>query len=313
MENTVQNNQNFKNKKRKRFRPNKNKPIEYKPNCSNEIFNIKLEDLNFTENTYQALKNGGIVCLGQLAQRTMRDMYKIQKIGKKNCFEIRDRLKEYRLDFRQDETLSKDVNNQKQNNDKFNNNQKQNNQKNKDQKQTQNKTDNNSNQKNKDQNKKKENQHEDIKLKKVNDHMQKPKHVKFEYVAPPYTKITRSQKSGILTLDKKEIIPPMYDDIFFFSEGLAAFSTLIDEQEKYGYINEKNEIVIQPIYDIALSFSEGYASVCIDQMCGYIDKSGNKVTEFEFEKATSFEKGLARVKKDGKWGVIDKTFEVRWL
>lgn len=288
MENINQNKQqNFKNrKKRKRYHPIKNKSIDYKPNCSDEIFNIKIEDLDFTDKTYQALKLGGIVCLGQLAQRTMKDMYKIQKIGKHNCFEIRDKLRSFNLDFRQIEEKQEEV----KSNIKVNENK---------------------NFKNK--NEKKENFNEEIKLKKINDHMQKPNHKKFVYEAPPFTKITKSQKCGLLTLQRKEIIPPMYNDIFFFSEGLASFATIIDNEEKYGYINKNNEVIINPIYDIALSFSEGYASVTLGEKSGYIDKEGNKKTNLDFDIATSFESGSARVKKDGKWGIIDKNFDIRWI
>ena len=55
----------------------------------------------------------------------------------------------------------------------------------------------------------------------------------------------------------KILIPPIFDQVKDFSEGLAA----VKIGEKWGYINEKGEIVIKPEFDSALRFSQGLAPV----------------------------------------------------
>ena len=54
---------------------------------------------------------------------------------------------------------------------------------------------------------------------------------------------------------QKNVIPPVYDEVFSFKEGLA----LVELDEKCGFIDSENNVVIPFDYEAGLSFSEGFA------------------------------------------------------
>ena len=89
-------------------------------------------------------------------------------------------------------------------------------------------------------------------------------------------------------------IPPIYDLVFDFSEGLAVVSV----GGKWGYIDKTGEEVIPLIYDMAFEFSEGLAVVGNGEMFGYIDKTGAEALPFIYYRADSFSEGLAVVMPD---------------
>ena len=113
---------------------------------------------------------------------------------------------------------------------------------------------------------------------------------------------------GFMDKAGKLVIPPRYNDVQPFSEGLAAVML----EDKYGYIDRSGKMVIPPQFSDAGPFSEGLAAVQIDSTGdqeGYIDKSGKLViTGAEFSVARAFSEGLAAVQgKNEKYGFIDKT------
>lgn len=88
---------------------------------------------------------------------------------------------------------------------------------------------------------------------------------------------------GYCTPDKKIVIPPKYEHVLWFSEGLAAVA--------YGCYND--------CYDV------------YDGKWGYIDTKGNEVLPARYENAFPFYKGLAWVQtEDGVWQQINKNGEV---
>lgn len=125
-----------------------------------------------------------------------------------------------------------------------------------------------------------------------------------------WTKFSKGGKWGIKNLMGKEEIPPVYDEIFLFREGLACY----EKEGLFGYINTKNEVVIEPQFECAMSFSEGLACVTKDDKCGYINTSAETVIPFLYDAGTAFKDGSARVKLDGKWGRIttDLSAEIKW-
>lgn len=98
----------------------------------------------------------------------------------------------------------------------------------------------------------------------------------------------------------KTVIPPMYDEIFSFKEGLAS----VEIDGKCGYIDSENNVVIPLEYDLAMSFSEGLAMVARGEKCGYINKNNEVVIDFAYDAASPFEDGEAKVKKDGRWATL---------
>lgn len=107
----------------------------------------------------------------------------------------------------------------------------------------------------------------------------------------------------------KTVIPPMYDEVFCFKDGLAS----VEIGEKCGYIDCENNVVIPLDYDTAMSFSEGLASVVKGDKCGYINKNNEVILPFEYDAATQFENGEAKIKKDGKWGTITPDGKITWI
>jgi hypothetical protein len=114
-------------------------------------------------------------------------------------------------------------------------------------------------------------------------------------------------KMGFKDLTGKVVIPPQFDDVGYFSEGLAP----VRVGEKWGYIDKTGKIVIPPQYANAHSFWEGRAAVNIGSKWGYgkwgfIDKMGKMVIPPRYDYVGNFSEGLAWVAVDGKYGFIDQ-------
>ncbi len=140
-------------------------------------------------------------------------------------------------------------------------------------------------------------------------HYAPPEVKQFKPPYPPeeWRKVQRGTKWGFYD-GQKNVIPPVYDEVFSFKEGLA----LVELDEKCGFIDPENNVVIPFDYEAGLSFSEGFAMVVKGGQCGYINKENKIVIDFQFDAATPFEEGSAKVKKDGKWGQLEKDGSVKW-
>ena len=92
-----------------------------------------------------------------------------------------------------------------------------------------------------------------------------------------------------------------------FSDGLAAYSMVMNDGLLWGFLDATGKSLIKPTFKECGDFSEGMCAVRNDQkQFGYIDKTGKLVVPFQFEKAEAFEKGVAAVRVNRKWGLIDK-------
>lgn len=108
-----------------------------------------------------------------------------------------------------------------------------------------------------------------------------------------------------LALNCVEIVPPKYDGISEFYEGLA----VVKLNNKWGFIDKTGEEILPLIYDEASPFSDGLAVVRQGEKLFVIDKSGKEIFPIHYEAISSmgFREGLVVVKKDGKCGYMDKT------
>jgi hypothetical protein len=79
------------------------------------------------------------------------------------------------------------------------------------------------------------------------------------------------------------------------------------DKGKWGFANNQDKWVIPPKFDYVDSFSEGLAPVMVENKWGYIDTTGNIKIPFIFEEAFIFNNGLASVRIKDKYGSIDKT------
>ncbi len=114
---------------------------------------------------------------------------------------------------------------------------------------------------------------------------------------------------GFINSKGKWIVPPVYDDVSPFTDGMAA----IKQNKKWGYININGEVSIVPRYkERPSSFSDGIARVYMENEEVYIDRFGVKLFEKSFAIAKPFCAGVAFVKRHGekKWSLIDKGGEI---
>jgi outer membrane protein OmpA-like peptidoglycan-associated protein len=113
-----------------------------------------------------------------------------------------------------------------------------------------------------------------------------------------------SQKSA--SLDKVHVlIPPIYQDVKDFSEGMAA----VKNENKWGFVNKYGEIIIDLKYQDAKIFSEGLAAVKLSGKWGFIDAIGKVVIPFRYKEVKDFKEGIAAVNLDGFWGGVNQKGE----
>ena len=65
------------------------------------------------------------------------------------------------------------------------------------------------------------------------------------------------------------------------NQNLVPYSTY---DNKYGYKDDNGEIIIPPVYDDAYEFSEGLALVRSGSFYGYINESNTMIIPFKFIK-----------------------------
>jgi len=136
-----------------------------------------------------------------------------------------------------------------------------------------------------------------------------------EYLSEGLFCVRGEHNLEIINMYGESIVPPVYNLVRRFSEGLAAvYYRSALNTNKWGFINTSGEIVIRPVYDGAFAFSDGLAAVFnladADNdiwECGFIDKSGEIIIPFAYyDFAPYFHGGYAVILQDGKCGVIDR-------
>jgi len=95
------------------------------------------------------------------------------------------------------------------------------------------------------------------------------------------------------------------DAIESFHEGLAR----VQSDRLYGFADLKGRMVIPPQYEEAWFFREGCAPVVQGGKRFFIGRDGRPLTEKTYEDVQGFQEGLAAVKVGGKWGFINKRGE----
>ena len=97
------------------------------------------------------------------------------------------------------------------------------------------------------------------------------------------------------------IIPPKYDEVENFSEGLAA----VRLKNNFGYIDQNGKMVILAIYDRGYSFSNGYALVYFRTKPYIINRSGEILFEHHYRQLQPFHKQIIVTTQSGKRGIIN--------
>jgi serine/threonine protein kinase len=80
-----------------------------------------------------------------------------------------------------------------------------------------------------------------------------------------------------------------------------------DADGNYGFKDKDNKTVIMPAYDDVFEFSEGLAAVKVNGLWGYIDMKGNWVIKARYNKPGIFSEGRAKVEQEGNVMFINKS------
>lgn len=88
---------------------------------------------------------------------------------------------------------------------------------------------------------------------------------------------------GFVDQTGKLVIPLIYEEIWSFSDGLAAVSTVNENGFlKWGFVDKTGNMVIPAIYETVNDFSEGVAPVSNGEYWEYIDKTGKTAIPMQF-------------------------------
>ncbi|MGE5415393.1 MAG: WG repeat-containing protein [Acidobacteriota bacterium] len=142
-------------------------------------------------------------------------------------------------------------------------------------------------------------------------------------------------KGGFINQDGKMIIPPRFESVSQFSDGLALVSkngrygfidptgklvidykrrntgdfheglALISDQTQQYFINRQGKVALKLAGDYFGDFNESLAFFSQNGKYGYIDKTGKVVIKAQYESANKFCESLALVKLNNKYGYID--------
>ena len=115
-------------------------------------------------------------------------------------------------------------------------------------------------------------------------------------------------RTGLIDRDGNEVVPCIYDDVGFPSEGRV----LVVKNNRYGYTDLQGREVIDLQYLRAGSFSDGCAPVLviIDSFfsaCTFIDTLGRQLYPAVYENLLPFSCGYAPVLRYERWGLIDRS------
>jgi len=161
----------------------------------------------------------------------------------------------------------------------------------------------------------------------------------YQKVTDKYIKVEQNGYYGIITTDGKEIIPPIYDNVFGPSEnGLSLVEKngkkgvvdkfgkftykLNDKYEKifpfsegfakvmlkgkYGFIDQHGDVYISAQYPVAGDVHDSMVNVTIRDKWGFLDYHENLKVQPYYQEVKTFKNGVALVKENGKWNIVNK-------
>ncbi|MBL7776408.1 MAG: WG repeat-containing protein, partial [Saprospiraceae bacterium] len=120
----------------------------------------------------------------------------------------------------------------------------------------------------------------------------------------------KSASNGLLYADGRVLLPPTYDDIYFFSEGHAR----VWLNKLAGVIDSTGKLVIPLQYAGLADCHNGFfaAAVRADStlLWGLLDLQGKPVIDFQYEAIQSWDGYWLPVKKAGRWAFVNLRNEI---
>jgi len=126
---------------------------------------------------------------------------------------------------------------------------------------------------------------------------------------PDLLPIDLEDGSGYIDREGTVVVPPIYDDVCRFAEGLGRVQ--LDDRD--GFVDHQGDLQIPlELWGCDLGFSEGLCQVIATTAShdttaprGYVDRWGKIAIHPRFEEAGRFSDGVAVVKEGGRWRVVD--------
>lgn len=107
-------------------------------------------------------------------------------------------------------------------------------------------------------------------------------------------------KWGIIDLNEKLIVQPIYDHIFQFNNDLA----IVSSKGKWGIIGKAGEHVLVPKFDVLERLVSGNFKTKKDNKFGLVNAKGRIVINTKYESLLELPNGYAIIEKGGKFGVV---------
>ncbi len=119
-----------------------------------------------------------------------------------------------------------------------------------------------------------------------------------------YAAVKKDGKWGFIDKKRNLVIPPKYDDVHRFSEGLAS----VKIGSKWGCIDPQGNMVIPAQYDSIRTFSDGMAIVYLNGKYGVVNKKGETIAKPKYAYIKQYSNGAAPISDGINWdlGYIDK-------
>ncbi|MEJ5106187.1 WG repeat-containing protein [Chryseobacterium sp. MYb328] len=109
-------------------------------------------------------------------------------------------------------------------------------------------------------------------------------------------------KEFYINKEGKVIIPPDYEELGLFSEGMLSAK----RKGKYGFLNIKGDVIIPMIYDGVGFFSQGLCIVSKNKKYGFIDRKGEVIIPIVYDAVDkSHADSIVVVSENRKWAFFD--------
>lgn len=134
--------------------------------------------------------------------------------------------------------------------------------------------------------------------------------IQYEYIGSEdefgFCDVRKNGKWGFISSDRKEVVPPIYDSVGSFHEGLAE----VCKDGKFGFVDTTGKVVIKLIFDNVYGFRSGIAKIVNLGHFGLINKTGKMILPAEYDSIGHVSGGMVAICKKGLWGFANLTGKV---